>query len=62
MYALTRMPSSLAVTARREELLAQSKAWITPETLDARIDAALDTPIELHESASDRQQSPGEDL
>lgn len=59
--AHTHMPTSVAVTARREELLAQSKAWITPETLDARIDAALNTPIELYESASDRQHSPGED-
>ena len=40
----------------------QSKAWITPETLDARIDAALDTPIMLYETASDREHSASEDF
>ena len=47
---------------RREELLNQSKVWITPDTLDARIDEALENPIVLYETASDRQNSPSEDL
>ena len=47
---------------RREELLMQSKVWITPDTLDARIDEALENPIVLYETASDRQYSPNKDF
>ena len=35
--------------SRRAELLEQSRAWITPETLDARINEALDNPVQLYD-------------
>ena len=47
---------------RRQELLIQSKVWITPETLDARIDEALENPIELYEAASEKNRNPREDF
>ena len=47
---------------RRQELLIQSKVWITPETLDARIDEALENPIELYEAASEKNRNPSEDF
>ena len=40
----------------------QSKAWITPETLDARIDEALESPTVLYETASDLNYNPSEDF
>ncbi|DBB00583.1 TPA: hypothetical protein ACH3X3_002278 [Trebouxia sp. C0006] len=33
---------------RRDDLLGESKEWITPELLDARIQHAIDNPIELY--------------
>ena len=33
---------------RRAELLEESKHWITPETLEARKNEALDNPVELY--------------
>ena len=32
---------------RRMQLVEQSKTWITAETLDARIEHALDNPVSL---------------
>ena len=37
------------VVCRRDELLEDSKDWITPETLDARIQYAIENPVELYE-------------
>lgn len=34
---------------RRDDLLQESRDWITPETLDARIEHALDNPVELYD-------------
>ncbi|KAL3162280.1 hypothetical protein ABBQ32_009971 [Trebouxia sp. C0010 RCD-2024] len=42
---------------RRQDLLIQSKVWITPETLDARITEALENPIELYETALEKNPS-----
>ncbi|KAL0039080.1 hypothetical protein WJX77_007282 [Trebouxia sp. C0004] len=35
---------------RQDDLLEDSKEWITPETLDARIQRAIENPIELYET------------
>lgn len=47
---------------RRQRLLIQSKVWITPETLDARIDEALENPIVLYGTASETDYDSSEDL
>ena len=38
-----------AYACRRDDLLQESRDWITPETLDARIEHALDNPVELYD-------------
>ena len=35
------------LSLRRKQLIEQSRTWITADTLDARIDHALDNPIPL---------------
>lgn len=36
---------------RRRQLLRQSCNWVTPQTLDQRIQEALDNPVPLHAEA-----------
>lgn len=42
---------------RRNELLEDSKDWITPETLDARIQHAIENPVELYEQVAQQDWS-----
>ena len=45
------------VVCRRDELLEDSKDWITPETLDARIQHAIENPVELYEHVAQQDWS-----